>query len=148
MGRKGWMGVMKKIKCQNKALERERRMSILGLLECMSAQGYREYEEKWHINGRHNNISLTLKDDCCPKCDKQCKILYDMKCGQVTKGCLSGNCPAKIFAVDVDREGTMSVMHYEEVDTRRCRMPKVSGMLSSAIDSDEVRARAWAGAWA
>ena len=35
-------GVMKKIKCPNKALERERRMLIIGLLECMHSQGYTE----------------------------------------------------------------------------------------------------------
>ena len=131
--------LMSKVKCPNKAMEQARRMTILGLVECMSSQGYTEWEPKYHINGRHNNISLTLSDDWCPKCDKQCKILYDIKCGQVTKGCLSGSCPAKIFAVEVDHEGTMSVLHYEEVDSRRCRMPKVSGMLSAAIDSQELQ---------
>ena len=130
--------LMSKMKCPSKAMEQARCMKILGLIECMSSQGYTEWEPKYHLNGRHNNISLTLRDDCCPKCDKQCKILYDIKCGQVTKGCLSGSCLAKVFAVEVDLEGTMSVLHYEAVGTRRCRMPQVSGILSAAIDSQEL----------
>ena len=103
----------------------------------MSSQGYTNYEPKYHINGRHSSISLTLDDDECIKCGKQCKVLYAMKSGQVTKGCLSGECPAKIFAVKLDDQGTMSVLHYEEVNTRRIRMAKVTGVLANADKMDK-----------
>ena len=57
--------LMSKVKCPSKAMEQARRMTILGLVECTSSQGYTEWEPKYHLNGRHNNISLTLRDDCC-----------------------------------------------------------------------------------
>ena len=56
--------LMSKVKCPNKAMEQARRMTILGLVECMSSQGYTEWEPKYHLNGRHNNICLSLSDDC------------------------------------------------------------------------------------
>ena len=120
--------LVRKIKCQNKAVESQRKSQIIGLIDCMSSHGYREYVPKYHINGRHGNISLTLDDDKCISCNAQCKLLYHIQSGQVTKGCLSGSCPAKIFAVEVDDNGTMSVVHIEEVDTRRIRMPQMQGV--------------------
>ena len=127
--------LIRKIKCQNKAIERERRTQILALVDCMSSHGYREYVPKYHINGRHGNISLTLEDNAC-RCGAPCKLLYHLKSGQVTKGCLSGTCPAKIFAVDVDDNGVMTVSHVEEVDSRRCRLPTMQGVARLDQSSD------------
>ena len=120
--------LVKKIKCANRDTERNRKDTIGALVECMTSHGYKEYEPKYHFNGRHSNITLTLSDNGCQTegCRRPNKILYNWKSGQVTKGCLDGACPAKIFAVELDEEGmTMSVLHYSDVDTRRSTMTGV-----------------------
>ena len=125
-----------KIKCANKDTERNRKDTIRALVECMTSHGYKEYEPKYHLNGRHSNITLTLSDNGCPTegCNRPNKILYNWKTGQVTKGCLDGACPAKIFAVELDDEGmTMSVLHYSDVDTRRATMTGVRDIHSPAV---------------
>ena len=129
--------LIRKIKYPNNALEQSRRMGNLGLVECMSSQGYREWQPKYHINGRHSSTIRTLSDNYCPKCEQNSKVLCNLKCGQVTRGCLSGSCPARIVAVKVDNQGTMTVLHYEEIDTRRIRMPKLNNVLPRFADSQE-----------
>ena len=120
--------LIQKIKCQSKAAESLRRCQILGLVDCMSSHEYTEYVPKYHIDGRHGNIALTLGDNKCANCGDPCNLLYHTQSGQVTMGCLAGTRPAKIFAVEVDDNRTMPVVHAEEVDTRRIRLPQMQGV--------------------
>ena len=49
------------------------------------SHGYKEYELKYHFNGRHSNMTLTLSDDGCltEGCKRPNKILYNWKTDQV-----------------------------------------------------------------